>query len=134
MADPKYIEVSANVRYWEDASLNGEEDTNGTIPLRNGDAWEPVIELDTGRVLDWPEGTEASVHYKVCDEGLYWLLDADKKRIAKWKSHYVPNDFLCHGDSGYGDYIIFKIGGNGLISEYRRPQIDGEEWAKLAKE
>lgn len=35
----QYIQVSAQVRYWEDASVNGVFDDDGTlIPLRTGDS------------------------------------------------------------------------------------------------
>ena len=54
MKQVKYIEVNAGVRYWEDATLNGEEDAEGKIPLRKGDDWCPIIELATGRVPEWP--------------------------------------------------------------------------------
>ena len=38
-----YIEVSAAVRYWEDATVNGTEDTDGAlIPMREGHKWAPV--------------------------------------------------------------------------------------------
>lgn len=123
-----YIQVEADVRYWDDAEIDGTQDVCGLIPLRKGDAWCPVIELATGRVLGWPEGVTADVHYKVCDAGLYWLLDADKKCIATWSGYYVPNDILCVGDNGYGDYIIFKIGADGLIKGWRVPVIDPTEW------
>lgn len=124
----KFIEVDAGVRYWEDAILNGEEDEAGAIPLKKGDRWQPVIELATGRVLDWPPGTVADVHYKVCDDGLYWLLDENRKRIAEWRGHYVPNDFLCVGDNGFGDYIIFTIGADGLIADWSEPVVIEAEW------
>lgn len=127
----KYIEVSAEVRYWEDAYLNGEEDKAGNIPLRKGNLWEPIIELSTGRVLDWPEGVTADVHYKVCDQGLYWLLDDSKQRIARWRGYYVPNKVLCVGDNGYGDYIIFTIGGNGLIENWTFPDLDPDSWVDM---
>lgn len=127
----RFIEVDAGVRYWEDARLNGKEDTSGEIPLRRGDGWCPVIELATGRVQDWPEGTEADIHYKVCDQGEYWLLDEAKSSIAKWRGYYVPNEFLCVGDNGYGDYIIFKIGGDGLIEGWKTPAVDPEQWAAM---
>jgi transcriptional regulator with PAS, ATPase and Fis domain len=39
--------------------------------------------LATGRVLDWPKGTTAEVHYKVCDAGCYWLEDANGKRLKR---------------------------------------------------
>lgn len=120
-----YIEVSAGVRYWEDAAVNGTEDAEGTLmPMRKGDDWAPVIRLADGAVMDWPQGTTADVHYKVCDAGEYWLLDDERKRVAKWAGFYVPNDFLCHGDNGYGDYIIFKVSADGLIAGWRSPAVE----------
>lgn len=131
MENARFIKVSAEVRYWEDTYLNGEEDTEGKIPLRMGKNWTPVIDLDNGRVMDWPEGITADVHYKVCDQGEYWLLDRVGNEIAKYKSHYVPDDILCVGDNGYGDYIIFNIGGDGLIANWRKPDIDPDQWEGL---
>ena len=129
MSEPVYIEVSAEVRYWEDATINGAEDKDGTLtPLRKGDCWAPVIRLADGLVMDWPEGTTADIHFKVCDAGEYWLLDGDRKRVAKWSGFYVPDDFLCPGDNGYGDYIILKIGKDGVIENWKTPAIDEEKW------
>jgi hypothetical protein len=126
-----FIEVDAGVRYWEDAMLDGDWDHTGEIPLRDGERWKPVINLQTGHIMAWPEGVEADVHYKVCDDGEYWLLDDTCRRIAKWKGYYVPNDFLCVGDNGYGDYIIFKVGGDGAIIGWRNPGIDTDQWETL---
>lgn len=123
-----HIEVCAAVRYWEDTSVNDVEDTDGTlIPFRVGEEWCPTIRLADGAVDRWPVGTRADVHYKVCDQGQYWLRDADGNR-AKWRGHYVPDAFLCHGDRGYGDYIIMKIGGDGMIEGWRAPVVDDEQW------
>lgn len=129
----KFIEVDAGVRYWEDAIVNGQQDDEaGTIPLKDGDRWRPTIELATGAVLNWPAGTTADVHYKVCDDGEYWLLDESKRRIAKRKSYYVPDDILCVGDNGFGDYIILTIGPDGLIPGWEPPALDASEWGVLA--
>ncbi|WP_301886076.1 hypothetical protein [Pseudomonas aeruginosa] len=79
-----YIEVSAEVRYWEDSKINGVEDENGTLtPFRSGDLWCPVIRLEDGTVMDWPAGMVADFHFKVCDAGQYWLLDDSRKRVAR---------------------------------------------------
>jgi hypothetical protein len=126
---PVLLIVDAGVRYWEDAAVNGEEDSDGTlIPHRRGDRWRPAIELATGAILDWPTGTTADVHYKVCDDGEYWLTDETGKRLLKWKGYYVPDRFLCVGDTGYGDYIIFKVGPDGVIHGWKQPAIRSEEW------
>lgn len=132
MEHARFIEVGADVRYWEDATVNGQVDSDGTlIPCRNGDSWEPVIDLTTGQILNWPVGTEAKIHYKVCDAGEYWLLDAAQQRIAKWKGHYVPDDILCVGNGGCGDYIVFKVGADGVVIGWRPPYLDTERWAPV---
>ncbi len=119
-----YIEVSAEVRYWDDAIINGVRDTEGNlIPHRKDKLWCPVIRLSDGFVLDWPEGTTANVCFKVCDQGEYWLLDENRNRIAKWSDDYVPNRFLCPGDEGYGDYIILMIGADGMVEKWEPPKI-----------
>lgn len=129
ISQAKYIELNAGVRYWEDAKLNGEEDTDGQIPLRDGEDWSPTIELATGRVLDWPAGVEADIHYKVCDAGAYWLLNAGKVRFA-YQDGYVP-DYLAIGQPGYGDYIIMKIGADGMIAGWQQPDLEPDDWEIL---
>lgn len=128
--DVAAIKVSAAVRYWEDGKVGESEDTDGTLmPLRNGDLWEPIIDLDTGRIRDWPEGVEADVHYKVCDAGVYTLLDAEGRAVAT-RDGYVP-DLLSPGDNGYGDYIIMEIGADGVIADWDA-EIDPDEWKWVA--
>lgn len=127
--NPVYIEVSAEVRYWDDAEIDGQADANGVlVPFRQGDLWCPIIRLSDGLVMAWPVGMTASIHYKVCDAGQYWLLDENRQRIAKWLDDYVPNDFLCHGDNGYGDYIIMEIDANGHVKKWQQPNVEECEW------
>lgn len=118
----KTLEVSARVRYWEDTTVNDAEDTDGNlIPCRNGDNWEPVIDIDNGRILHWEQGKKASVHYKVCDAGVYTLKDAEGNTVFT-KEGYVPS-IMCPGADGWGDYIIMEIDENGMISDWV-PYID----------
>lgn len=125
----RYIEIEADVRYWEDATVNGvqEDDDNPTIHGAEDGCWKVRIDLEDGSIVGWPEGVAASVHYKVCDAGEYWLQNEKGERIAKSKGYYVP-DGLCYGDNGFGDYIIFSIGGDGKIADYERPYFDDERW------
>lgn len=116
--DAKFLQVEAGVRYWEDAEVNGIEDTEGElIPCRVGDDWQPLIELETGKILNWEIGKSAKVHYKVCDDGQYILQDAYREPI-KTVDGYVISD-LAIGESGYGDYIIMDIDENGMIENWR---------------
>lgn len=128
MEKARYIEVEANVRFWEDTFVNDEPDIDGNIPLRKGNKWCPVIDIKTGHVVDWPAGVEANVCYKVRDEGLYWLLDEQGNRIAKWKGSYVPDDILCVNSRGYGDYVDFSINEAGNIEYWSEPKINNDEW------
>ena len=129
--------VKAGVRYWEDSRINGTEDEQGTlVPLRKGDHWCPILELATGRVLDWPAGVNADIYYKVCDDGEYWLANDSNTKLAKYGddidgTSYVPDAFLCVGDRGYGDYIILNVGADGLIVGWKPPVIDPREWVTL---
>lgn len=111
------LRAECGVRYWEDATVNGVEDEDGDlIPLRSGDCWNPTIMLETGQILDWPQGTTASIHYKVCDEGIYSLLSPSGEVVAKIDG-YVPK-IMCPKDSGFGDYVIMDIGPDGVIADW----------------
>jgi hypothetical protein len=116
--DVKFLKADCGVRYWEDADVNGITDDDGKlIPLRNGDTWCPIIDLATGVVQDWPSGTTADIHYKVCDAGVYSLLDADKN-VVKSIDGYVPK-MMAPAGSGYGDYVVMTIGEDGTIAGWR---------------
>jgi hypothetical protein len=116
--EARYLKVEAGVRYWEDASVNDTEDEDGSlIPFRSGDYWCPTIDLDAGVVEDWPADTTASIHYKVCDDGRYVLLDEGREEIVALNG-YVPS-ILSPGGNGYGDYVIMQIDENGHIGGWR---------------
>lgn len=126
--DETCLTVSAKVRYWEDAKVHDYKDCDGKlIPFRNGDLWEPVIRLRDGQVMDWPTGLTANVYYKVCDEGSYWI-SLDGQKLYKYKGNYVPDEYLCHGNQGYGDYIILNIDAYGKIEGWRKPEFKPEDW------
>lgn len=127
----RFIELDAGVRYWEDGYINGIADTEGQMPFRKDDGWMPTIDLQTGHVLAWPEGVEARVYYKVCDAGLYWLLNDDKQRIAKSKGHYVPDELQITDGRKCGDYIIMTIFGNGTIDNWITPSLDATKWIPI---
>lgn len=114
----KYLRVKAGARYWEDATVNGIEDTEGTlIPCRDGKYWKPLIEIETGQILNWEQGKTANIHYKCCDDGEYILLDEDKN-VIKLIEGYVPR-ILYPKKNGYGDYIIMDIDENGFIQKWK---------------
>jgi hypothetical protein len=115
--DIKYCQVKAEVRYWEDSEVNGVEDENGNLmPCRVGNLWCPLIDIDNGVIINWEEGKEAKVHYKVCDAGSYYLQDEQGETVLSIEDDYVPNS-LIPGE--YGDYIVMTINKDGVIKEWK---------------
>ena len=114
-----YLKAECGVRYWDDGEVNGQADAEDapTIPFAKGDTWAPLIDLDVGKIVDWPEGTTASVHYKVCDAGRYTLLDGGKAELVTIDG-YVPR-IMCPKEHGYGDYVIMDIGADGKIADWQ---------------
>jgi hypothetical protein len=125
--DIKILSVEAGVRYWEDATVNGEDDTNGDlIPCRQGDLWCPIIDIDNGIILNWEQGTTAKIHYKVCDCGSYYLKDEDYNVVMSIEEDYVPS-IMCPEKGGYGDYIIMNVDENGKIQNWKIKLEDFEK-------
>lgn len=133
--DVKYICCDVGPRYWEDGDVNGEEDISyeeqekGAKPrmpmaYKNDAAkyqdeqyrWAVKIDAETGNIVGWPEGVEADIHYKVCDDGTYWLEDTDGNEVHKIDD-YVPTLWDFYDDS-YGDYIIMTVEGDGHVKEW----------------
>jgi hypothetical protein len=116
----KTLHVEAGVRYWEDSKINDESDTEigDNIPCKKGDIWAPIIELEAGKIINWEQGKKASIHYKVCDRGSYFLKDQQGNIVASIEQNYVPS-ILCPKSQGYGDYIIMDIDENGFIQNWK---------------
>jgi hypothetical protein len=117
--DAKKLKVDAGVRYWEDATVDGVDDETGDlIPFKNGDRWQPIIDIEKGLIIDWPKGTIASIHYKICDDGSYFLLDDKDNVVLSIEDDYVPKILAPEG-GGFGDYIIITVDENGLIAKWK---------------
>ncbi len=116
--DIVFLKVQAGVRYWEDSTVNGEEDSDGNLmPFRVNNCWCPIIEVDTGKIQNWPKGVRANVHYKVCDSGVYSLVDSEGNTMIEVHD-YVPS-CMSPKSSGYGDYIIMDINEDGVIQNWK---------------
>lgn len=138
--EAKFLKVDAGVRYWEDAKVNGVEDTDceetkgaPTVPcaeyvgersgvLRgNSWRWRPIIDIDEGKIVNWKQGVTAHIHYKVCDDGIYEVIEANGNVLAAHEG-YVP-DIMCPAGQGYGDYIIMNVDENGIIKGWKKELI-----------
>ena len=109
-----HLLVDAVVRYFEDAErMTGTADE---VPLRFSERWIASIRLADGVIEGWPAGEAWRIHFKVCDDGEYWLRLSEAVNgfpFLKWKGHYVPEEWLAVTDSGDGDYIILNVGVDG---------------------
>lgn len=121
--EAKHLFCKIGVRYSEDASINGKEDTEGNLmPFLEHGNWNIKIDIETGQIIGWPRGTIADVHYKVCDNGNYILFDEENKEVIKYRG-YVPKCLQIE-ENGYGDYVIIKIDSNGYIHNWEFSQED----------
>lgn len=100
-----HVSISIPINY-------GVEDIPLDFPLRNGDTWEALINIDTGIIDNWPDEKCAEMYMKVTDGGTYELFDIDGKSVALISENYVPNGVI---PGEYGDYVVLKINSDGRI-------------------
>lgn len=126
--DMLIVKVVAHVGYWEDGEINGADDDqdNPKMPcvtgINDGIGWYwcPLIDVETGRIINWEKGVEASIHYKVSDEcGLIIMKGVN---VLYEDEDYVP-EFLCPKEEGYGDYIIMDVDSEGFIKNWRNTDV-----------
>ncbi len=85
-----------------------------------------------GTVANWPAGTTANAHYKVCDEcGIEYFRDGVKVcDNESGKCHgYVPR-FLHYSPCYDSDYIVIHIGPDGRIKCWSKDWL--QEWVEMA--
>lgn len=75
-----------------------------------------TIDVEKGQIMGW-NGPAMSIYYKVCDQGVYGVLDSQNNEIFKVES-YVPK-ILCIGNEGFGDYMYLDINEEGYIKGWR---------------
>lgn len=80
-----------------------------------------TIDIEEGKILDWPIGNTAVIYSKPVDSGIYTFKDTNKKDMLVY-SGYVPDGLAIDSD-GYGDYIILSINENGLIKNWDKKRI-----------
>jgi len=87
--------------------------------------WCPIIDVDSGVVINWKKGTTLDCYYKTSDECAF-DYEQDGVTVLSYDD-YVP-DFLSIEDEGYGDYIIIKIDEEGRIHNWDRDEF--YKWVK----
>lgn len=94
--------------------------------ILNGDTISLEIDIDTGKVTNWPKNCPTDFHdIKIVDTGNYWLVD-DNADLVVGYTGYVPS---CLGD---GDYLEFEIDENSYIVDWSFDQEDYDEFEENA--
>ena len=103
-----YIYVNLPVRF-------DDEDMAYDAPMRTGDTWSALIELETGTIVDWPKGKSLNFFMKVYDSGIYVLYDSKHVEVASLTGEYVPHGVI---PGEYGDYVHLNINEEGVITNW----------------
>lgn len=112
--DIKIVNIMAAVNY-------GEEEIPNDFPGRSGDIWKAEIEIETGKIRNWPAGRSEKMHLTVKDCGTYVLINAEGKAVARRDADYVPHGVV---PGNYGDVIRLDIAEDGTVTNWpRRPDV-----------
>lgn len=95
----------------------GEEEIPNDFPFRIGDTWKATVEIDTGKIRDWPAGKIADIHLTVKDGGSYHLINAKGENIAAIEGDYVPHGIV---PGSYGDTVELKVAADGTVVNWPR--------------
>ena len=132
--DLGFVKLKSFVRDWCNFLINGENDneTIKNIPFRENDYWCPTIDVDEGKIVNWPLGIKLDVLAKTCDENKIYFCDKNMNKITWFDEEekdtidcyegYVP-DFLDTIGDGCGDYIQLNINEDGKIKNWNKEEI-----------
>ena len=86
--------------------------------------WAPVVDPETGKILNWQEGVEAQIYYKTADmcELEYVVTDSNgNETVVCKKKGYVPKILeLRDYGYGYGDYVYVDVASSGQIYKWNK--------------
>lgn len=155
----RILEISAYVKNSAGFCINGMDDENGELTpclfnrtkeirerikewsqesadifhhIMHELRWEPSIEVDTGRIMNWKPGVTASIHLRVVDRCFVHLHDYDNDRHWATDGEWYVPEFLYPKENGYGDFINMDIDGNGYIKDWKPELVD--QWLNVDPE
>lgn len=107
-----------------DVPVNGgDEEMPFDFPGRVGNYWAVLVDIATGQIAQWPQGTPAChLYMKVVDTGCYALYSADSDiPLADLDEEPVPHGVI---PGEYGDYIDLHIDENGVVTNWpKKPDV-----------
>lgn len=94
-----------------------DDDMPKDFPFRIGETWAACVDVETGKIQDWPKGVSQRLHIKVCDGGSYYLLDGAGSVVGAIEQDYVPHGVI---PGEWGDYVILDIAEDGTIRNWKQ--------------
>ena len=116
------IDVDAHIRYPEDISFEQDgnwrdcNEDNPKCPCMDGHQWRPIININTGKIINWDAPIKCHVFAKVCDEFKCNIKGLNGEDLITYEG-YVPS-FMAIEDEGYGDYIDMIVEEDGTIKDW----------------
>jgi len=99
-------------------SINGFQLSPSLHGIKSPSVSSTPLTVASGIMVNWNQGVKADIHYKICDDGRYFLLDENNNVVMSIEDDYVPN-CLSPKSNGYGDYIIMDVSEDGKISNWK---------------
>lgn len=123
----KYIKCHFYIRDWSGFVCSARK-----IPFSSENYWNPVIDVDEGKIIDWEKGVTLNVNAKTCDDNELYLYDENNNLIIWFDNYqketvhfyrgYVPEFLDVIGD-GCGDYLQLIIDRDGYIKNFNKEEI-----------
>ena len=106
IVDVKYVTIRIPIYDYMD------EEIPKDFPLRDGDEWKAMIDLETHQIRNWAQGESRHLYIKVSDGGVYSLMTKDFECVAMLTYEYVPRGVI---PGRWGDYIDLQIDETGKV-------------------
>lgn len=107
------------------------------LPCLCNNIWCPILDLDTGEIVNWKKGCSADILIEHTDACYASLLDADKKLLGRSENE----NFYVGNDSGMKDpyyYFAFKwsVKSNKKIEKWSRLKylVSSDEWDEVEED
>jgi len=121
MAKIEYMALVEKEVKWVKICIPISDETKEKLHKAHGKEYEQQIcffvDVDTGKIRNYPENCEFNLFEKVVDRGCYWLLDDKFQVILSIENDYVPNRLI---PGSYGNYVNLHIDNAGIIINWPR--------------
>lgn len=80
-----------------------------------------IVDIENGKIIDWPIGNCGIIMSKPVDSGIYTFMNENKENVLRISDYVI--DGLDIDDEGFGDYIYLTILKDGTIKNWNSEKI-----------